>query len=771
MFTWEHAVRVLRLRKRLILSLAGALILVIAASAFALKNVYQPTARIEIDPLETGIKTLQEIESSNGVSDQDYLETQVQILQSEALAMRVIRSLHLDNNPEFVGRSTLLKFGQTQKESEATANGEERTGFLREQFDLANRSTLESLTLQAFQQRLSVAPVRNSRLIEVSFMSHDPQLARLITNTLVTQFIDQNYKNRYSSTMEASEWLSAQLNALQQKVKLSTEAVADYEKRYGLVETEDRDVPLSQLMAEENHQLSDAQASRIEAEAYVRMIDLGQSDALPALRDDKVYQDLLTRYADIRSQLAQARTIYGDENSNVKKLEGESAEMASQVEAERARVVNRTMHSFDAAKAREKMVIQSRDTLRAQMGAMSSHLMQHQLLKGEVLANAELYNTLRGRLSEAGIYAGLRSSNIHIVDLAPKLITATAPHRLFIITIGSFASCLFAVALAFVLESFENTIRTPDDIKNWVGLPSLAMLPTIELADRVRGSWLKSFKGRSGYSLRPAQGNAPLAQSESIRNLRTSLLLARGGAPPRVMLVSSAMMGEGKTTVSINLATAFAQRGRTCLLIDADLRRPRIADLFGVAPAAGLGDILNGSGEIESAVVAAPNVPGLSLLTSGQSGSDPADSLSAERMRLLLENVKYKFDFVVIDSPPVIPYSDARLIALLSDVVILVGRYGFTTRRALAMGAKLFGEVQAPVLGVVLNDIDEKSPDFHFYSYGYSRMANDYPVSPSFIATQQGGSRQDIGITGGAKIPKSEDSKPNKNDKARGASA
>jgi capsular exopolysaccharide synthesis family protein len=772
MFTWEQAVRVLRLRRTMILSVALILIAATVAAAFLLKNVYQPTARIEIDPLEAGIKTLQEIETTNGASDQDYLETQVQILQSEALAMRVIRALHLDRNLEFVAHRDFLKFGQAGANAATNVSAEQSTGFLREQFDLADRSTLEALALKTFQWRLSVSPIRNSRLIEVSFTSHDPQLARLITNTLVTQFIDQNYKTRYSSTMEASDWLSSQLDTLRQNVEKSTQAVADFENQYGLVESEDRDVPMSQLMAEENHQLSDAQATRIEAEAYVRMIGHGQSDSLPALRDDLVYQNLLTRYAELRSQLAQARIVYGDENSNVKRLEGESAEMSSQVEDERARVVNRSLSSLEAARAREKMVMQSRDKLLAQMGAVSSHLMQHQLLKSEVLANAELYNTLRGRLSEAGIYAGLRSSNIHIVDLAPKLITATAPHRFFLITIGTLASCMFALVLAFVLEGFENTVRAPDDVRNWVGLPALAMLPKIDpVASQLQGMGRKDFRGIGNFTAQKRFQNAPLAQSEPIRNLRTSLLLARTEAPPRVVLVSSAMVGEGKTTVAVNLATAFAQRGRTCLLIDADLRRPRISQVFGVAASPGLGDLLNGAAKIETAVGAAPSVPGLFLLTSGRSDSDPTDSLSAERMRLVLEAVKYKFDFIVIDSPPVIPFSDARLIALLADVVVLVARYGYTTRRALTAGVKLFEEIHAPIQGVVVNDIDVKSPDYHYYSYGISRGPGDYPPATSFSSAQENASAKDPATDGESSTWNTRPPDSEANDKSRGAHA
>ena len=710
---WEQAKRVVTSRRHLILGVGFMLMAATFAIAFSLKNTYQPVARVEIDPLEAGIKTLQEIEAANGVSDQDYLETQVQILQSEALATRVIRALHLDRNAEFASRVDSKKpVSAPAGSGKPTGPGEDGTAFLREQFDLANRTALEETALRSFQRRLTVTPVRNSRLIEVSFASHDPQLAATVTNTLATQFIDQNFKNRYSSTIEASEWLSAQLNALRRKVADSTQAVADYEQRYGLVDAEDDNAPMSQLIAEQDHQLSEAQAARIEAEAYVRMIDLGQSDALPALRDDQVYQNLITRYADIRSQLAQAQTVYGDENSNVKKLENESAEMSSQIEAERERVVDRSRIAFEVAQARERMLARSRDQLRAEIEAKSSHRMEHQLLKSEVLANSELYNTLQGRLSEAGIYAGLRSSNIHIVDLAPTLVTASGPHRLFIVTIGTVASWMFACVLAFVFEGFDDTVRSEEDVKNWSGLPSLAVLPGAGAEHRAIKSWRRRFLREPEADELPKLGMVPLAQNESIRNLRTSLLIARVEAP-RVILVSSSVMGEGKTTVAVNLAVSLAQRGRTCLLIDADLRRPRVADVFEINPAVALGDLLNTSGGIEPALVKTASVPGLSLVINRGSNADPADALGSERMREILEETRAKFDFVVVDSPPVIPFSDARLLAVMADAVILVSRYGFTTKRALALSASLFGDIQAPLRGVVLNGVDGTLPDYY----------------------------------------------------------
>lgn len=727
-FRWEGVVRVLRKNARLTILVSGALTTVVILLALSMKDVYQPVARLEIVPLNNGIKSLQESEDSQ-TTDQDYLETQSQILRSDALATSVIRDLHLDKNPEFAGKGTQTKFAQPQERAEQPVSGWNKdTSFLQEQFELVDRTPAESMALEAFRQHLIVNRVRNSRLVEVSFQSHDPRVAQGVTNTLITEFMDQNYRHRYASTMRASEWLSSQLSDLRQRVQEANQAVSDYQKRYGLVEADDRDVPLAQLMSDVNHQLSEAQANRIEAEAYVRMIDLGQSEAIPAVRDDQVYQNLMTRYADVRAQLAQARTIYGDENSNVKKLENESNELGVQVEAERMRMVGQVRTAFAAARDREDMMLDAREKVRAQMGDASSHMVVYRVLRNDAIAKAELYNTLQARLREAGIFAGLRSSNISVVDLAPQLLKPTGPHRNVMMAAGAMLSILFGVVLAFAKESFNNTVRTPDDVRDWTGLPSLGMLPTMHGVKSGQSRALISGKlgmledSSKGVETLPRvlAGGSRTAEAEAMRYLRAGLLFCKPSARRKTVLVSSATANEGKTTVAINLAVAMAQRGKTCL-VESDLRRPMFAEALGLGMKSGLSQVLGGTASLDSVLEAVRGEQNLAVLSCGPAMSNPEDLIESEQMKALLTMLRDKFEYVIIDSPPVIPYSDARVLSTFADAVVLVGRYGFTTRRAITRCAQILSEVGAPVMGFVLNDIDLESADYHYYNYGFSR--------------------------------------------------
>ena len=727
-FTWEQAVRVLRKNRRFGLLLSGFLIALTLAVAVLMKDVYQPVARIEIAPPTSGIRTLQEIESTPGADDQDYLETQTQILQSDGLAISVIRQLHLDKNREPLNpKSITAARNEVQPATESTAQDK---AFFREQLSLATLTPSESLALDEFRRNLEINPIRNTRLVEVSFASRDPELAQQVTNKVITTFIENDYKQRYSTTTQASEWLSSQLSGLYRKVVESNEAVADYQRKYGLVEMDDHDVPLSQLMGEINHQLSEAQASRIESEAYLQMIDAGQSEYVPPLRDDKVYQDLRLREGDLQTQLAQARAVYGDANTNIKKLQDQLSAVSQQITDEQKRITESIRTAFSAAKERESLMLGSREKVRREMVDANSEIVGYRALKNEAMANADLYNTLQARLKEAGIYAGLGSSNIRVVDLAPNLQQPTGPHRAALVGIGTLIASVIGVFGCFVKESLNNTVRTPEDVRAWAGLKSLALLPAMHPEQRKldntrgglrlpRSSTLESsdIRAQSIIFIRPST-----AEAEAMRDLRTSLAFSGRKGSFSTILISSAMQGEGKTTVAVNFAIATSHIGRTCL-VDADLRQPMAAQAFGIERKPGLSDVLNGSASLNSALVAVADVPGLWVLPSGSPVENPADVLSSGQMQELCASLRQQFSFIAIDSSPVIRFSDARHLSRLADDVVLVGRYGITTRRAIQRSAELLQDVQAPLAGLVLNDIDYASPDYHYFMYGYSKLA------------------------------------------------
>jgi capsular exopolysaccharide synthesis family protein len=735
-YHWEQVLRVLGKNRRYVIALAALLALLVAAYAFHMKDVYAPVARLQIDPQGSAVLSPRDSDASIE-NDQEYLETQSQILQSDALATRVIRSLRLDLNREIVGGANLMRYGNTESAKDARRESDEDT--LDAQFRAADRTPLETIALRQFRSRLNVGIVRGSRLVEVSFSSNDPHLAQQVTNNLVAQFIDQHFKTRYATTMQASDWLLGQLGDLRHKVEDSNQAVVAYQKRYGLVEEDEKDGPTSQLVSGVSRQLAEAQADRIQEEAYVRMIDAGQSDSLPQLHQSTVYENITSKYAEASAQLAQARAVYGEQNNNYKKLSNQVNELAAQREAEKLRISDQVRTSFSAAKEREELMTASVAHLKSQMGDVNERMVRYHVLKDEARANADLYNTLLARLKEAGLYAGLKSSNIRVVDPASTLDKPTAPHRLLIIAMGSVLGLAFSIVIAFVREGMDNTIRTPDDVAQWTGLPSIAMVPLFGSPhNHANGNALPESDGifasqrsanrqsNSIPKLLPMQGHA--MESEAFRNMRASVLYANGEKTPRTMLVTSPAAGEGKSTVAINLASALSLKGKTCL-VDGDMRKPVISRIFESPSSSSWVYALSGNRSIDQVLFTFPSRANLSILASSVRPSNPGELIGSPKMVEVLEELKARFDYVVIDSPPSIPFSDAREISRLVDGVLLVARCGLTTQRAITRCVEGLQEIGANILGVVVNGMDFSSPDYRYYNFGHSsaKLQGYYP--------------------------------------------
>jgi len=407
-----------------------------------------------------------------------------------------------------------------------------------------------------------------------------------------------------------------------------------------------------------------------------------------------------------------------------------------QRDAEQARIVSQVRTAYSAGMAREELMLRAIDRLKLQMGDTNGKMVRYRVLKNEAQATADLYNTLLGRLKEAGVYAGLKSSNIRVVDAASLLHAPTTPHRGVIISMGALVSCFFAIALAFVKESLINTVRTPDDIASWAALTSLGMIPLVNTPGTQKSLILPQDSSREVLTTRRTRQNgktpsvclftgpAGTPEAEALRSLRASIFLSRPGRPSQVMLVASSITGEGKSSMAASLALLLAQRGRTCL-VDGDLRRPALTNAFGITGNQGLSQILTGRATLQNSLVRMTGFDNLCLLPVGQLPPSPFDLLASDEMEKLVAALRQEFAFVLIDSPPLIPFADARLLAALVDGVLLVSRYGMTTRRSLVRGTQLLFESGAPILGVVINGMNFASADYHYYNYGYSRGTPD----------------------------------------------
>jgi succinoglycan biosynthesis transport protein ExoP len=660
----------------LLIGVVVTLTLVVALPLFLIiKPTYEPVARVVIDPPGTETFSLEAAIPSSEAAD--YLQTQVAILKSDALAIEVIRQLHLDHNAELVGRKAL---------EDAAGNNAVGSG--------TKLTHLENLALKTFQTKLNVSLFRNSRLVEVSYASHDSELATQVTNNLVNLFVDQNFQTRYSAIAKSSEWLTRQMDDIRQKVEQSNQALADYESKIGFLDVDEKqnDV-LAEKLTDLNHQLTEAQAERIQLGAYVDAIRQGDIDSVPELRNNELFHQVTENYLSERARLAEELAVYGKNNPRIKRIE-------SEVQQLRSGLVHGVEASYQSAKARETRMAQALAQMKTSINGQNEARVRLNLLKHEAIANAELYNTLFMKVREAGIATASKSSNVRVVDYARVLELPTRPNRPLYLSLSFLLALICGVMLAFIREAFDDTVRTEKDVLASTGLLCLGIVP-------------RTASG-TAQKYRFANPESKTLESETVRNLRTSILLAKSGKPPRVLLVSSPSAREGKTTVAINLATTLAKRARTCL-IDADMRKPAIAELCGLPSAPGLSELLAGTSDLDS-IMNNSCLDNLCIVPAGEGTIDPGELLCSPKLESALEGLRSKFEYLVIDSAPILPFSDARILSRLVDGVVLVSRHGTTQQPNLSLAAGALQELDARVLGVVINGVDRLPAYYHDYS-------------------------------------------------------
>src|SRR5256885_447941 len=586
--------------------------------------------------------------------------------------------------------------------------------------------------LGAFLGSLSVRRVPNSRLMDVTFESTNPQLAAQIVNAHIKNYIEQNFQSRYEATTRASTWLTDQLNELKIRVEKSEDARIGYERQNQIWTLDDKQNVTTQRLADLNRQVSEAQSERVKKEALVELAKSGDADVVPEHRQNPIVQSRLRKRADVYTQYSDALNKFGPNYPRVQRLQSQLKEIDSTAEKEKKGVVARLESEYREARQREQLLTQALDQQKVEVDKMSERMVQYSILKREAEANKALYDGLLTKLKEAGISAGLRSSNIRIVDPAMVPTYPTRPAKARNVGLAFLVGLVGGVGLALLREYMDNTVKSPDDVETLSRLPSLAVVPAFTEANNGDGSRSKLLKGvtTNGQDKRielVAQHLPKSQMSEAFRALRTALLLSQAEHPPQVILVTSALPREGKTTAAANLAVTLAQLGDRTLLIDADLRKPGIGRVLnlGSGKYAGLSSYLAGASSLDLVTIQHPAIPNLSAIPTGPLPPSPADLLSSHRLADAIAELRHKFKFIVIDSPPIMAATDAVILSVKADGVLLVVRSGETPKEAFVRTRDLLVSVKCHLLGVVLNAVDSSAPDY-YYSYRY------YPYSQGY---------------------------------------
>jgi succinoglycan biosynthesis transport protein ExoP len=702
---------ILRKHQWLILSFMLAVVTIVAIATFRMQPVYVATARVEIDRENANILPFQGTDSYDFMMDlENYIETQSKILTSETLALQTIRNNALSARPEFASPGG---------PSEAIASG-----------SLANQKRPPELA--EFLGSLSVRRVPSSRLMDVSFESTDPQLAARIVNAHITSYIEQNFRSKYEATSQASTWLTGQLDDLRVKVQKSEDALITYERQNQIWTLDDKQNITTQRLADVNRELTDAQSERMRKESLFQFAKSGNLDAVPQVQSNATLMELIRKKADLSSQYNDAVSQYGPNFPKVQRLQAQLNELDGNVEKEKQKIVDILESDYREARERETMLTGALDQQKVAANQMAEKLVEYNILKRDAEATKTLYEGLMTKLKETAISASLRSSNIRVVDPAMIPSTPARPAKTRNVALAFLVGLVGGIGLALMREYLDNTVKTPDDVETLSRLPSLAVVPQFagSNGNGKRHGFLQGFSSNNGHDKRielVAQHLPKSQMSEAFRALRTSILLSQADHPPQVILVTSALPREGKTTAAANLAVTLAQLGDKTVLVDADLRKPGVGRLLNLAGGkyAGLSSYLAGVSSLDLVSVPHPAIPNLVAIPTGPLPPNPADLLSSHKLVEAIAELRTKFKFIVIDSPPIMAATDAVILSVQADGVLLVVRSGETPKEAFTRTRDLLNSVKCRILGVVLNAVDASAPDYYYsyryypYSYGY----------------------------------------------------
>lgn len=672
------------------------------------KRIYEARTLIEIEKEDADIPTIQELFQVEDISD-TYLETQDRILKSENLARHVIEELHLQDVPEFAPRARDRQNNASPAASSAQvfAAPDSSDG----QTDIPND------VLRKFEDRLNVEPVKRSRLIEVTFDSNDPQLAARVVNTLASTYITENVQSRWDASERTSDWLSQQLGTLKAKLEKSEDELQQYASNNGLLflETDKGTTEniVVQRLRELQQQLTQAEADRFDKESLYRLVQKGDYASIPGVFDDKTIQEVSDRLAELQGEKSRLVITFTPDYPKVKEVQNQIDEGNAVLNHELARAAKRVENDYQAAVDRENMLREAFHEQQKAANEIAERSVQYNILKREADTNKQLYVSLLEQLKETGMSASLKASNIHIVDPAYPPSKPSRPRILLNLSLGLLLGLCLGTGAAFLQENLDNTLKSSEEVEQFLQIPALGAVPAVDGYDKrsavqslYNRAWLlvgdkNGSNGAPHWNRIEGNGSNALL-SEAFHGLRTSVLLSTAKKPPSSVLITSAQSGEGKTTVTANLALSLAQLGESVLLIDADLRRPSLHDFFGIESCSGLVNFLTGKADWRNFVWQSPT-KGLSVLFCGPVPPNPVDLLSSESMPNLIREASHEYKFVLLDSPPLLNLSDSRILATLVDGVILVVGSGTTPRDVVHRAYTSVIDAGSRVLGTAVN--------------------------------------------------------------------
>ncbi len=683
---------------------------------FTATPLYDATTTLLIEVDEPNVVTFEEVIEEGRVNP-DYYQTQYDVLASRSLARRTIERLGIWDHPDLGGSTEAARAASDDGVMAGSAGSAARTR-----------------VVDRFLGRLRVAPVRNSRTVDVTFRSSSPEIAARVVNTLARAHIEWNLEFRFQSSREASDWLRERLAEQRAQVEASELALQRYREANDAISLDTRQDVVVQELVDLNAALTRARTERIEKEARYRRFEAlqdrsGAIDTLPEILSNSFVQNQKARVADLRRQEARLAENLGDRHPDLIEVRRAMQAAEEELRIETVRVIESVGNDFQAAAAQERGLWRELETQKDEALALNRTGIEYGVLTREAESNRQIYEALLQRANETGVAGELRTSNIRVVDEAEVPVRSAHPRRLMIALGGLFSGLGLAVGLVLLLDRLDNRMTTPDDIQNCLGLAFLGMVPVVE-GDR-SAQRLLAAGDASAQRLLVDGGVADANFAESVRSIRTNLVFSSAAQGCRTIAVTSTAPGEGKSLLAGNLAIALAQTYERVLLLDADLRRPQVHVTFGQTLQPGLSDLLVGQAKAADVLRrdVVTKLPSLSLIPAGTLPPNPAELILSVRFQEYLSSLTESFEWIVVDTPPVMPVTDAAVISRLVTGVLFMVDATKPVRRSAPKALEQLSRAHARVAGAVLNRVDFVNNPY-YYADHYRREYRTYYRRP-----------------------------------------
>jgi polysaccharide biosynthesis transport protein len=757
----EHEVHLLdywrAIRKRLWLVIGiVALITMLSVVYVARKpDLYEAQARVQVDLEETGNLVNNTRPLYGPTDDPIYFNTQLQILVSPGLMRRVVRTLDLEHNPDFFKGAQRQSTWQTFRRMIGLGSKPPETPKAPDQLPLttsvAQATAREDLNeakrlapyVNTILGGLKVEPVKETRgyyketrLIDIKFTHTDPSVAEKVVNAIAEVYVFSNLEKRTEANSTTGDFLQKRIAELQQQIRTSEERLVNYAKNNQIISLDPNQNTVVERLAGLNQQLLQAENERKTAEAAYNAAK--SPDAANALVDEAAKQngDLEAKLIELRQKRALLLVDATEEAPEVKEVDQQITELDKQLKDLRSRksatLLTNLNTRYQQALAREQSLRKAFEQQRAQTLSQNEAAINYRIIQQEIETNKSLLNGLLQGAKENDVVLAGKPNNISIVDYALTPDAPVGPNRTRTVIAAFFLSIGLGLGLALFFEYLDDTVHSTQEVERVLHLPALAVIPSVGAAARRRvlggvskSTALQKHSNGNGNGnsalLMNLDGRAPLA--EAYRHLRTSVLLSTAGRAPKSLLVTSSLPGEGKTTTAVNTAISLAQTGASVVIIDADMRRPRLQSIFDMQGQEGLSSILSSDiSESEMlSMVREDEESGLSVLTSGPIPPNPAELLGSDQMRRLIATLQANYTHVVVDSPPVSSFTDGVLISTMVDGVLLVVHGGKSSRHIVRRSKQLLSDVGAKIFGVVLNNVNLQSHDYYYYQSYYGQ--------------------------------------------------